>query len=92
MLTLTMLFALVAHEVPDSGIEINPRIKVSTVKCVTVADCWLDKNGAAVARPAKFKGKPFPKNSCSGSGLLCLRHKLTCEQNLCVSQDIGDRC
>ena len=64
---------------------------VSTVQCTSVDECWLDAEGKAVARPKSKKGRPLPRGDC-GKNLLWLRHKLTCEEGVCVSQNIGDKC
>jgi hypothetical protein len=61
------------------------------VRCETVGDCWLDAGGKAIKRPARFRRKPIPRGDC-GKNLLWLRHILSCEQNRCVSQFIGDKC
>lgn len=64
---------------------------VSAVPCQTIADCWLDPSGNAIARPKKQKGKPLPKGDC-GKNLNWLRRRLTCEQKFCTVQYIGDKC
>ena len=61
------------------------------VACTTVADCWLDPKGAAVPRPAKLKGKKLPQGDC-GKNLLWLRHRLTCEAQVCTVKYVGDAC
>ena len=63
----------------------------SDVPCETVAQCWLDDDGKAIARPKSKKGRPLPKGNC-GKNLFWLRHRLTCEEGVCVSQFIGDKC
>ena len=76
------------------------RIKVSTVECKTVDECWLDDGGAPVARPKKFKGQQFPKGDC-GRNLIWLRTRIRCEvptvpdagsAKVCVTENIGDKC
>lgn len=61
------------------------------VACTTVADCWLDPKGAAIPRPAKLKGKKLPQGDC-GKNLLWLRHRLTCEEQVCTVKYLGDAC
>lgn len=61
------------------------------VACQTVADCWLDPQGAAIPRPAKRKGQKLPKGDC-GKNLLWLRHRLSCEEQVCKVQFMGDAC
>ena len=62
-----------------------------TVSCKTVADCWLDDGGGAIARPAKFRGRQLPRGDC-GANILWLRNRLSCEQQLCVAVHVGDKC
>ncbi len=64
---------------------------VSTVPCKTVAECWLDEEGKPIPRPRSKKGRAVPRGDC-GKNLLWLRHRLTCEENVCVSLNIGDKC
>ncbi|MBK7857336.1 MAG: hypothetical protein IPJ65_01680 [Archangiaceae bacterium] len=64
---------------------------VSTVPCQTVAECWLDADGKAVARPRAKKGRALPRGDC-GKNILWLRNRLSCEQRFCVVQFIGDKC
>jgi hypothetical protein len=61
------------------------------VACATVADCWLDPKGAVIPRPAKLKGKKLPQGDC-GKNLLWLRHRLTCEEQVCTVKYVGDAC
>jgi hypothetical protein len=61
------------------------------VSCKTVADCWLDENGQAIARPKAKKGKPVPRGDCGGN-ILWLRHRLACDEGTCKAVFIGDRC
>lgn len=63
----------------------------SDVQCKTVAECWLDEDGKAIARPKSKKGHPIPRGNC-GKNLFWLQHKLTCEEGVCVAQFIGDKC
>ena len=98
MLTLTLVASLLLNQSPDAGSPVTPdtgearRVQTSTAACTTVAECWLDADGKPIARPKKFKGKKLPKGTCSTSGLLWLRHKLTCQQNLCTAEFVGDMC
>jgi hypothetical protein len=69
---------------PSSGASLSP-------PCRTVADCWLDDAGHAIARPRKFRGKPIPRGDC-GSRINWLRHRLMCVEGRCTAADIGDRC
>jgi len=64
---------------------------VSTVPCKTVAECWLSDDGKPIARPKSKKGRPLPRGDC-GKNLLWLDHKLSCENEVCVSQFVGDKC
>jgi hypothetical protein len=59
--------------------------------CKTVADCWLDDDGNAIARPKSQRGRPLPKGNC-GENLLWLRNVLECQQGFCASKHIGDMC
>lgn len=59
--------------------------------CKTVDDCWLDGSGAAIRRPARFKGKPLPQGNC-GSRILWLRTELRCDEGICVARHRGDKC
>ena len=68
-----------------------PRPTVSEVACVSVAECWLDADGKPIARPKKLRSKSVPRGDC-GKGLLWLRHKLACTENLCTVTFIGDKC
>lgn len=61
------------------------------VACQTVADCWLDSDGHAIRRPKQHAKKPIPRGDC-GKRLLWLRHRLSCEENVCVAIRIGDKC
>jgi hypothetical protein len=63
----------------------------SDVQCRTVAECWLAEDGKPIARPRSKRGRPLPRGDC-GKNLLWLRHQLSCEAGVCVSQLIGDRC
>ncbi len=71
----------------------DPHLTESTVPCASVADCWLDKEGHPVARPAKLKGRALPRGDC-GAKILWLRTTLTCsaEKHVCVAEHIGDKC
>lgn len=60
-------------------------------RCKTVADCWLDERGKAVARPKSKQGRPIPRGDC-GKNILWLRHRLACEQSVCVAVFVGDEC
>ena len=96
MLTLAMMAAVCVSQVPDAGAKQEQRdfrrITTSSVPCKTVAECWLDGAGKPIARPKKFKGKPLPKGECSSRGLLWLRNKLSCEENVCRAEFVGDMC
>lgn len=69
----------------------NERVRVSDVPCKSVADCWLDANGKPIARPKAKRGRSFPRPDC-GKNIVWLRNKLRCEDQVCVSEFIGDRC
>lgn len=69
----------------------SPEPAPPPVACKTVADCWLDGDGHAIPRPKKHAKKPIPRGDC-GSKLLWLRHRLSCEENVCVALRIGDKC
>ncbi len=88
---LTLVVSLLLTQSPADGPPID-RVTKSAVRCTTVAECWLDADGKPIARPKKFKGKKLPKGTCSNSGLLWLRHKLTCQQNVCTAEFVGDMC
>lgn len=64
---------------------------VSTVPCETVAQCWLDTDAKPIARPRGKKGKKIPRGDC-GKNLMWLRNKLSCENNVCIVQFVGDMC
>jgi hypothetical protein len=68
-----------------------PKAKPAPVPCKTVADCWLDADGNAIPRPKRFKGRRLPKGNCGGN-ILWLTNLLSCEEHVCVSMPIGDRC
>ena len=59
--------------------------------CRSVADCWLDEEGRAIRRPARYRGRHLPRGDC-GAHLRWLRHSLTCDEGVCTARDIGDRC
>lgn len=80
----TLLLALLLAAEPD------PRT-VSTVRCETVAQCWLDPSGKPIARPKKFARRPLPRGDC-GKNLVWLRNVLTCEEQVCVARFVGDAC
>lgn len=61
------------------------------VACKTVADCWLDDDGHAIPRPKKHAKQSIPRGDC-GKRRLWLRHRLSCEDNVCVAHRIGDKC
>lgn len=63
----------------------------SDVACETVAQCWLDESGKAIARPKSKKGRALPRGDC-GRNVLWLRNRLTCDEGVCVSQNVGDKC
>ena len=63
----------------------------AAVPCQSVKDCWLDDEGRAIRRPARYRGRHLPKGDC-GAHLRWLRHALTCEEGVCTSRDVGDRC
>lgn len=67
------------------------QITVSEVPCKTVADCWLDEEGAPIKRPKAKRGRSVPRGDC-GRNLLWLRNKLSCENQVCTAQHIGDKC
>ena len=81
MLLLPLLVSVVLSAEPN----------VSDVACQTVADCWLDVNGKAMARPASKRGHPLPRGDC-GNNLLWLRNRLSCEEHVCKAEHVGDRC
>ncbi len=68
------------------------RVRTSDVACQSVNECWLAPDGAPIARPKKFKKRSLPAGTCSSSGLLWLRHRLSCEQQRCTSTFVGDKC
>ncbi len=78
----TFALLLTLSQAPDAG---------TAVACKTVADCWLDDEGRAMARPKAQKGKKIPLGDCRGKKVW-LRHVLTCEQNVCISTYRGDQC
>jgi hypothetical protein len=63
----------------------------SAPPCKSIADCWLDDGGKAIARPKKFRGKRVPRGDC-GMHLLWLQNHLACDEGRCVATHIGDRC
>ncbi len=79
---LRVLLALFLSASPDGG---------AGVPCDSVAQCWLDEGGKAIARPKKLRGRPLPKGDC-GPNLLWLRNRLTCEDRVCTAVHVGDRC
>lgn len=66
-------------------------VAVSPVPCQTVADCWLAADGQPIARPKHKRGRALPRGDC-GKNLLWLRHRLSCEAQVCVAVRIGDKC
>ncbi len=66
-------------------------VPVSPVPCKTVADCWLSAQGQPIARPKHKRGRALPRGDC-GKNLVWLRHRLSCEQDVCVATLIGDKC
>jgi hypothetical protein len=64
---------------------------VSEVPCKTIADCWLDAEGKPIARPKAKRGRSIPRGDC-GKNLLWLRNRLSCENQVCTAQHVGDRC
>lgn len=61
------------------------------VACKTVDDCWLDDDARPIRRPKQHAKKPLPRGDC-GKRLKWLRTRLTCEENICVAKNIGDKC
>ena len=59
--------------------------------CQSVSDCWLDDEGRAIRRPARYRGRQLPKGDC-GAHLRWLRHDLTCDEGVCTARDVPDRC
>ena len=78
-----MLLALFLSAPADAG--------SSGVSCQTAEECWLDPDGKAIKRPAKFRGRQHPRGDC-GKNLVWLRNRLSCEENICVVTHIGDKC
>lgn len=66
-------------------------VPVGPVPCKTVADCWLSAQGQPIARPKAKRGRALPSGDC-GKNLVWLRHRLSCEQEVCVAKLIGDKC
>lgn len=73
------------------GVMPMGQITVSEVPCKTVADCWLDGEGKPIARPKAKRGRSIPRGDC-GKKLLWLRTRLSCENQVCTAQHIGDKC
>ncbi len=69
----------------------SERIHISTVPCKSVADCWLDADSNPIARPQSKRGRALPKPDC-GKNIQWLRNRLSCEQQVCVVEHIGDKC
>ena len=67
------------------------RVTVSTVPCQTVADCWLAADGQPIQRPRSKRGRLVPRGDC-GKKLRWLRNRLSCENQVCVVQRVGDKC
>jgi len=72
---------------PDSSVD-PPKV---TIPCQTVADCWLDSAGHAIARPRRKRGQPIPRGDCGGN-IVWLRNRLMCIDHVCAAVHIGDRC
>ena len=69
----------------------SDRVTVSTVPCGTVAECWLDDAGRPIARPKANKRRKLPVGDC-GRNLLWLHNRLSCDNNVCTAEFIGDKC
>lgn len=67
------------------------RVTVSAVPCKTVADCWLAADGQPIGRPRSKRGRALPRGDC-GKRLVWLRNRLSCENQVCVAELIGDKC
>jgi hypothetical protein len=90
MRTIVRLAVLLSASLAWSDTAV-PDAKAGAVPCQTIADCWLDADGKAIARPKRFRSKPVPRGDC-GKNLVWLRNRLTCEANVCAVTFIGDRC
>lgn len=67
------------------------RVTVSVVPCQTVADCWLAADGQPIKRPREKRGRALPRGDC-GKKKVWLRNRLSCENQVCVAELIGDKC
>ena len=79
---LVAFLALFLSSGPDGG---------APLPCETVADCWLDENGNAMARPKSKRGHPIPGGDC-GKNKVWLRNRLSCEAHVCTAEHVGDKC
>ena len=85
---MTQLLALIISILTSAS---SARTTVSIVPCKTVADCWLDADGAPIARPKAKRGQPLPRGNC-GDKHNWLSTRLSCENQVCVAVHRGDKC
>jgi hypothetical protein len=95
---LLLMLWIMAGSPVDAGASVQVQTQTQAqdggaeaVPCKTVDDCWLDDNGHAIHRPKRYRGRALPRGDCDAR-IQWLRHKLSCEENVCVAKFVGDAC